>query len=66
MGMEELEIKIDRDGNVTFHVKGVPGDECIRITGSFEEALGSVEDRVLTGDYFDDQNIRNHEKVWRS
>ncbi len=66
MGMEELEIKVDRDGNVTIHVKGVSGDECVRITGSIEEALGAVADRVLTGDYFDEQNIHNHEKVRRS
>lgn len=66
MGMEEMEITVDPDGNVILHVKGVRGDECIRITGSIEEALGAVADRVLTGDFFDEQNIRNHEKVCRS
>jgi hypothetical protein len=59
MGMEQIEIQVDRDGNVTVHVEGVKGDECIRITKSLEEALGPVTDRSFSAEYFESQATEN-------
>ncbi len=53
MGMEQIEIQVDRDGNVTVHVEGVKGDECIRITKELEEALGAVTERSFSAEYFE-------------
>jgi hypothetical protein len=64
MGMQQIEIQVDYDGNVTVHVEGVKGEECIRITRSLEEALGSVTDRSFCAEYFEEQvSERTAEKV---
>jgi hypothetical protein len=64
MGMQQIEIQVDRDGNITVHVEGVKGEECIRITRTLEEALGSVTDRSFCAEYFEDQVLeRTAEKV---
>ena len=55
MGMQQIEIQVDRDGNVTVHVEGVKGEECIRITKCLEEALGALTDRSFTTEYFEEQ-----------
>ena len=55
MGMEQIEIQVDRDGNVSVHVEGVKGDECLRITKDLEEALGAVTDRSYSAEYFEEQ-----------
>lgn len=65
MGMEEIEIRVDQEGNVTLHVQGVHGEECRVITASLEEALGSVTERVMTGDFYHEVRIGNREKVER-
>lgn len=53
MDMQELEIQIDRDGNVIVHVKGVKGDDCLLLTRSIEGALGKVTDRSLTHEHYE-------------
>ncbi len=64
MGMEQIEIQIDRDGNVTVHVEGAKGDECIRITEHLEHALGPVTDRSYSTEYFEEQVAEyNAEKI---
>lgn len=64
MGMQQIEIQVDHDGNVTVHVEGVKGEECIRITKALEEALGSVTDRSFCAEYFEEQTSeRTAEKV---
>lgn len=55
MGMEQIEIQVDRDGNVTVHVEGVKGDECLRITKDLEEVLGAVAERVYSAEYFEEK-----------
>jgi hypothetical protein len=64
MGMQQIEIHVDCDGNVTVHVEGVTGEECIRITRTLEEALGLVTDRSFCAEYFEEQvSERTVEKV---
>lgn len=55
MELQELEIQIGCDGNVTLHVRGVKGDECTLITKSIEEALGDVVERTLSGEFYQEQ-----------
>jgi hypothetical protein len=52
MNLQEMEILVDRDGNVTLHVLGVKGDECTRITKGIEDAIGNVTDRILSGEFY--------------
>jgi hypothetical protein len=53
MDMQELEIQVDREGNVIVHVKGVKGDDCLLLTRSIEDALGRVTDRSLTHEHYE-------------
>ena len=52
--MDELEIKIDKDGNVTIKVVDGDGERCLDLTKDLEEALGLVTDRQLTSDYYEE------------
>ena len=53
MKMEEMEITIDADGNVSMQVRGVTGKSCLELTKPLEEALGAeVENRTMTSEYY--------------
>jgi Protein of unknown function (DUF2997) len=55
MELQELEIQMDREGNVTLHVRGVKGEECIMITKSIEEPLGKIIERTLSGEFYQEK-----------
>jgi hypothetical protein len=48
----EIQFKIDDDGNVSIEVKGATGSECERITREIEEALGIVQSRERTSEFY--------------
>lgn len=53
MEMKELEITIDKEGRVQVAVRGVKGDGCTGITKNIENAVGMVEDRQYTPEYYE-------------
>jgi len=56
-GIQEIEYVIHQDGRVEQLVRGVKGEECIKITQEIEETLGVVTAQVKTEEYFE-QPIR--------
>lgn len=40
MDVQEVEITIDKNGQVQVQVRGVKGDQCLQLTKDLEEALG--------------------------
>lgn len=52
MKMEELEVTISAEGKVNIIVKGVKGKSCVDITKALEDALGEVENRTFTSEYY--------------
>ena len=49
MELEEIEIYIDKDGNVRIEVRGVKGQKCLELTADLEAALGGqIEERQMT------------------
>jgi len=40
MDLQEIEVFIDKDGQMRVQVRGVKGDACLDLTRSLEEALG--------------------------
>ena len=52
--LDELEITIDNDGNVTIKVIDGDGETCVELTKELEEALGLVTDRRLTSEYYEE------------
>ncbi len=58
---QELEITIDKNGDVQIHVQGVDGSSCLEMTKEFEEALGIVQQREKTSEYYkEDDNEKVH------
>ena len=53
MDMQELEITIDKNGRVQVAVRGIPGEGCLTLTKNLEEAVGTVEERTYTAEYYE-------------
>ena len=51
--MQELEITIDNEGRVLVHVSGVKGEDCIALTKNLENAVGAVQERSFSSDYYE-------------
>lgn len=50
----EIQFTIDEEGNVSLEVKGVEGADCEKLTREIEEALGVVQSRERTSEYYID------------
>ncbi len=53
MTMQELEITIDNEGRVLVHVSGAKGEECLALTKNLENAVGEVQERSFSADYYE-------------
>lgn len=53
MEMKEIEITIDKDGHVKVGVRGVQGEGCLALTRNIENAVGTVEEREYTTEYYE-------------
>ena len=49
--MQEIDIVIEPNGDVTVEGKGIVGPECETLTKEIEQALGSVQKRVKKPEY---------------
>ena len=49
---QEIEFIIKPDGTVEERVRGVNGPDCERLTAAIEQALGEVERREHTSEYY--------------
>jgi hypothetical protein len=66
MDMQELEITIDKEGKVQFAVSGVHGEGCLGITRNMENAVGTVEKREYTAEYYEQPvSVSDHRAVHR-
>jgi hypothetical protein len=59
MEMKELEITIDRDGNVQVSVRGAHGEGCLGLTKNIENAVGIAAERVYTAEFYEQLEIVN-------
>jgi hypothetical protein len=66
MEMKELEITIDKTGRVQVAVRGVQGEGCLGLTKNIENAVGRVEEREYTAEYYDQPvTVSDHQYVNR-
>jgi hypothetical protein len=64
MEMKEFEITIDKTGKVQVAVRGVQGESCQGLTKNIENAVGIVEEREYTSEYYEQPvNISDHQYV---
>jgi hypothetical protein len=61
MESQDLEITISATGEVKIEVKGVQGAGCLDLTKNLENALGTVEDRQLKGEYYQENQQQNQQ-----
>jgi hypothetical protein len=58
MEIQEIEVKIGKDGKVELSVHGVKGNKCLQITSELENLLGGVVlSREMSPEALDDQNL---------
>ena len=58
MDLQEVEITIDENGQVTIHVRGVKGQACLDLTAELEAALGGeVIEREMTPEAIEPEEI---------
>ncbi len=50
---QEIEVTISADGQVSLRPTGVKGDDCVELTRAIEEAVGEVERREFTAEYYE-------------
>lgn len=53
MEMQELEITINREGRVQVAVRGIRGEGCLGIATGIESAVGTVEKREYTAEFYE-------------
>ncbi len=52
MKKPEIDISIDKDGQVRIKVHGVSGEECLKLTDAIREIVGIEVSRQLTTEYY--------------
>jgi hypothetical protein len=56
MDLQEIEVIIEKDGQVKLEVKGVKGPSCLDLTKDLEAALGGdLAKRDFKPDFYEDQ-----------
>ena len=64
MDLQEMEVTIDKNGQVQLHVRGVEGLACLELTQSLESALGGqVILREMTPEAQPAPNPQGNERV---
>lgn len=56
-----IKVKIDRTGKSTIEVHGVKGRACEDVTRFLEQALGRIERREQTAEYFEQAVVEERE-----
>ena len=61
MKQQMLKFIISQDGTVTEEVIGEQGGECLKLTESIEEALGTVVTRELKPEYYNNVTLQHNQ-----
>ncbi len=66
MEIQDIEVYIEKDGQVRVEVRGVKGMSCLEITKGLEEALGGqVEAREMTPEAYETARVQEQIRQWR-
>jgi DUF2997 family protein len=65
MELQEIDVFIDKDGQVRIEVRGVQGMSCLDLTKGLEQALGGqVETREMTAEAHETAQEQVQERQW--
>jgi len=66
MELQEIDVFIEKDGQVRIEVRGVKGMACLDLTKGLEAALGGqVESREMTPEAYETAPEQVQEQVWQ-
>lgn len=51
--LQEIEVTISPDGQISVHIHGVKGAKCEELTKGLEPLLGQVVERTRTDEYYE-------------
>ena len=66
MEVQEIEVFIEKDGQVRIEVRGVKGMSCLDLTKGLEAALGGqVEEREITPEAYEtvQEQVRDYQRL---
>ena len=61
MKQQMIKFIINQDGTVTEEVVGEQGGECLKLTESIEDALGSVVTREFKPEYYNNLTLQHNQ-----
>ena len=61
MKQQMIKFIINQDGTVTEEVVGEQGGECLKLTKSIEDALGSVVTREFKPEYYNNVTLQHNQ-----
>ena len=53
MAQHDIEIIIEKNGQVKIHIKGVKGKGCMEYAKWLTDIIGKVQDQTLTSEYYE-------------
>ncbi len=66
MELQEIDVFIEKDGQVRIEVRGVKGMSCLDLTQALEAALGGqVEGREMTPEAYETVTEQVQEQLWQ-
>jgi hypothetical protein len=66
MELHEIDVFIDKAGQVRLEVRGVKGQQCLEVTKALESALGGqVTAREMTAEAFESTEQSQQERAWQ-
>ncbi len=67
MTLQEIDVFIDKDGQVRVEVRGVKGEGCLELTRELEKALGGeIASRELTPEAHETASEQTSDQLWQS
>ena len=67
MAQEEIEISIDKLGEVTIRTIGIKGPRCLKEAEALAKIIGQEQARELTSEYYEaEQQARGHVDIHHS
>lgn len=61
MSDKKVKILIKKSGEVEISTEGFKGDECLKASEPYLNALGTVKERKLTEDFYEQPTRANHQ-----
>ena len=63
-GIQEIDVQIDRAGNVSVEVRGASGKQCEALTAVLEQALGGViAKRTYKPEYYQEESSSQSDRL---